>query len=122
MSFNVLFSPRDPVKDGYVLKPIIEAMMRAAGKPQAAVVVCRGSSVSRDEPGAALRWQFIQQALSRNAGILHLYLLCVDRDGDVNRQAVLDSLEIQARTFVARDRHSWPRTPGRKSRLSARWA
>ncbi len=50
MSFNVLILPEDPVKDGYVLKPIIEAMMKAAGKPQARVVVC-GSSVSRDEPG-----------------------------------------------------------------------
>ena len=110
MSFNVLLIPEDPVKDGYVLKPIIEAMMRAAGKPQARVVVCvdpRFHGTSQ-----ALRWQFIQQALSRNAGMFHLYLLCVDRDGDVNRQAVLDSLEIQARTFMAQDRaflaeHAW---------------
>ena len=110
MSFNVLLIPEDPVKDGYVLKPIIEAMMRAAGKPQARVVVCvdpRFHGTSQ-----ALRWQFIQQALSRNAGMFHLYLLCVDRDGDVNRQAVLDSLEIQARTFIAQDRaflaeHAW---------------
>ncbi len=110
MSFNVLILPEDPVKDGYVLKPIIEAMMRAAGKPQARVVVCvdpRFHGTSQ-----ALRWQFIQEALSRNAGMFHLYLLCVDRDGDLNRQAVLDSLEIQARTFIARDRaflaeHAW---------------
>ena len=110
MSFNVLLIPEDPVKDGYVLKPIIEAMMRAAGKPQARVVVCvdpRFHGTSQ-----ALRWQFIQQALSRNAGMFHLYLLCVDRDGDVNRQAVLDSLEIQARTFIGGDRaflaeHAW---------------
>ena len=110
MSFNVLILPEDPVKDGYVLKPIIEAMMRAAGKPQARVVVCvdpRFHGTSQ-----ALRWQFIQQALSRNAGMFHLYLLCVDRDGDVNRQAVLDSLEIQARTFIGQDRaflaeHAW---------------
>lgn len=102
MSFNVLLIPEDPVKDGYVLKPIIEAMMRAAGKPQAGVVVCvdpwfHGTS-------QALRWQFIQEALSRNAGMFHLYLLCVDRDGDANRQAVLDSLEKQAKAAVGRDR------------------
>jgi len=110
VSFNVLILPEDPVKDGYVLKPIIEAMMRAAGKPQARVVVCvdpRFHGTSQ-----ALRWQFIQEALSRNAGMFHLYLLCVDRDGDLNRQAVLDSLEIQARTFIAQDRaflaeHAW---------------
>jgi len=110
VSFNVLLIPEDPVKDGYVLKPVIEAMMRAVGKPQARVVVCvdpRFHGTSQ-----ALRWQFIQQALIRNEGMFHLYLLCVDRDGDVNRQAVLDSLEIQARTFIARDRaflaeHAW---------------
>ena len=51
-----------------------------------------------------MKWQFIQQALSRNAGMFHLYLLCVDRDGEANRQAVLDSLETQARTFMALDR------------------
>src|SRR5271166_1595339 len=58
-------------------------MMRAAGKPQARVVVCvdpRFHGTSQ-----ALRWQFIQQALSRNAGMFHLYLLCVDRDGDLER-------------------------------------
>lgn len=110
MSFNVLILPEDPVKDGYVLKPIIEAMMRAVGKPQARVVICvdpRFHGTSQ-----ALRWQFIQQALSRNAGMFHLYLLCVDRDGDVNRQAVLDSLEIQASGFIGQDRvflaeHAW---------------
>ncbi len=110
MSFNVLVLPEDPVKDGYVLKPIIEAMMRAVGKPQARVVVCvdpRFHGTSQ-----ALRWQFIQQALSRNAGMFHLYLLCVDRDGEVKRQAVLDSLEIQASGFIGQDRaflaeHAW---------------
>ena len=44
--------------------------------------------------------------------MFHLYLLCVDRDGDVNRQAVLDSLEIQASGFIGQDRaflaeHAW---------------
>ncbi len=102
MSLNVLILPEDPVKDGYVLRPIIKAMMRVAGKPQARVDVC-------DDPrfhgtSQALKWQFIQQALSRNARIYHLYLLCVDRDGDANRQSVLDSLEKQAKAAVGRDR------------------
>ena len=102
MSFNVLILPEDPVKDGYVLRPIIEAMMRAAGKPQSRVHVCDDARFHGTSQ--ALKWQFIQAALSRNAGFYHLYLLCVDRDGNVNRQAALDSLENQARIVIGEGR------------------
>ena len=37
MSFNVLILPEDPVKDGYVLKPIIEAMMNNLHFPRSRV-------------------------------------------------------------------------------------
>jgi len=102
VSFNVLILPEDPVKDGYVLRPIIKAMMREVARPQARVDVC-------DDPrfhgtSQALNWQFIQQALSRNAGIYHLYLLCVDRDGEANRQAKLDSIETRARPYMGLNR------------------
>ena len=108
MSLNVLILAEDPVVDGYVLKPIIEAMMKAVGKPQAYVEVCkdprfRGTS-------QALKWEFVQQALSRNEGMFHLYLLCVDRDGDANRQVELDHLEKQAKTVIGRR----PSIPGGK--------
>ena len=66
MSFNVLLIPEDPVKDGYVLKPIIEAMMRAAGKPQARVVVCVDPRFHGTNQ--ALRWQFIQEASAGTRG------------------------------------------------------
>jgi hypothetical protein len=102
VSLNVLILAEDPVRDGYVLKPIIEAMMKAVGRPQAYVEICkdprfRGTS-------QALKWQFIHDALSRNEGMFHLYILCVDRDGDANRQAVLEYLEDQARTVLGKDR------------------
>ncbi len=54
VSFNVLLIPEDPVKDGYVLKPIIEAMMRAAGKPQARVDVCDDPRFRGTSQGASL--------------------------------------------------------------------
>jgi hypothetical protein len=99
---NVLILAEDPVRDGLVLKPIIEAMMKAVGKPQAYVEVCkdprfRGTS-------QALKWEFVREALTRNEGMFHLYLLCVDRDGDADRQAVLDYLERQARAVVGEGR------------------
>lgn len=102
MSLNVLILAEAPVVDGYVLKPIIAAMMKAVGRPQAYVEVCkdprfRGTS-------HALKWQFIEQAMSRNVGMFQLYVLCVDRDGDANRRVVLGHLEKQAKTVVGEGR------------------
>jgi hypothetical protein len=62
----VLILAEEPVQDGAVPKPIIEAMMKAIGKPQARVEVCkdprfRGTS-------QALKWEFIRQAISRHQG------------------------------------------------------
>jgi hypothetical protein len=102
VSLNVLILAEDPVVDGYVRKPIIEAMMKSLGEPQTYVEICkdprfRGTS-------HALKWEFVQQALSRNAGMFQLYLLCVDRDGDANRQVVLGHLEKQARSVIGSGR------------------
>ena len=52
----------------------------------------------------ALRWEFIEQALSRHRGMVDLFLLCVDRDGDPNRQAKLENLENQAKTILGEGR------------------
>ena len=110
---NVLVLAEDFVKDELLLLPIIQAMMKAVGKPQAKVKVCKdprfhgtgealsGSLSSRAEPAS---------------GMFDLFLLCVDRDGDANRQAKLDNLETRRKASSERAVHSWPRTPGRKSR------
>ena len=39
MSFNVLVIPEDPTHNGYILKPMIEMVMKAAGKPSANVTI-----------------------------------------------------------------------------------
>ena len=39
MSFNVLVIPEDPVHNGYILKPLAEAIMEDAGRPAAKVEV-----------------------------------------------------------------------------------
>jgi hypothetical protein len=102
VSLNVLILAEDPVRDGYGLKPIIEAMMKAVGKLQAYVEVCKDPRFHGTSQ--ALRWEFIQQALSRNAGMFQLYLLCVDRDGNANRRVVLGKLEKQAMSVIGEDR------------------
>jgi hypothetical protein len=98
VSLNVLILAEDPVRDGYVLKPIVEAMMKAVGKPQAYVEVCKDPRFRGT--GQALKWEFVREALARNEGMFHLYLLCVDRDGEANRQAKLTDLEKKAKKVV----------------------
>jgi len=39
MSFNVLVIPEDPTYNGYILKPLVEAILADAGKPRAKVNV-----------------------------------------------------------------------------------
>ena len=39
MSFNVLVIPEDPVQNGHILRPLVSAILRDAGKPAAKVKV-----------------------------------------------------------------------------------
>lgn len=39
MSFRVLVIPEDPQQNGYILKPLLECVLKAAGKPRAKVKV-----------------------------------------------------------------------------------
>ncbi len=95
---NVLVIPEDCRKDESVLLPIIKAMMTAIGKPTAKVRVCtdprfRGYT-------EALDWEKVQGVLEKYAGMIDLFLLCVDRDSNEDRRAKLDGLEKKAQDFL----------------------
>jgi hypothetical protein len=107
---KVLVLAEDFVKDELVLQPILEAMMKAVGRPRAKVKVCKDPRFHGTSE--ALKWESIEQALNRHRGMVDLFLLCVDRDGDANRQAVLDHLERQAKIVLGEGRaflaeHAW---------------
>jgi hypothetical protein len=95
---RVLILAEDFVKDELLLQPIIRAMMNEVGLPRAKVKVCKDPRFHGT--GEALKWEFIEQALSRHRGMFDLCLLCVDRDGDANRQAKLSNLENQAKNVI----------------------
>src|SRR5208337_5580660 len=99
---KVLILAEDFVKDEFVLQPIILAMMKRAGKPKAKVKVCKDPRFHGT--GEALKWDYIEQALSRHRGMVDLFLLCVDRDGNANRQVVLGNLENQAAAAIGKGR------------------
>ncbi|HBB31469.1 MAG TPA: hypothetical protein DC064_06650 [Cyanobacteria bacterium UBA9273] len=99
---NVLVIPEHFRKDQYMLKPIIGAMMKELGKPNAKVRVCQDPLLGG--VSEALKWKRIEEIINRYKGMVNLFLLCVDRDGKEGRKRVLDNIEQQAVNIL---------TPGR---------
>jgi hypothetical protein len=91
---NVLIIPEDFRKDQYMLKPLISAMMVRKGKPTAKVRVCQDPRLGGIDQ--ALRWERIEEIIDRYKGMVNLFLLCVDRDGNQGRREVLDRMEQSA--------------------------
>lgn len=88
---RVLVIPEDFRKDQYMLQPIVDALMKAIGKPRATVVVCRDPLLGGVDQ--ATNWEQLRSIVSRYRGMIDLFLLCVDRDGKAGRQTRLDEIE-----------------------------
>lgn len=99
---NVLVLAEDFRKDEHLLQPIVEAMMKAAGRPCARVRVCRDPRFHGT--GEALDWECIKQALDRHRYKVDLFLLCVDRDGNKHRRERLDNIETKAQAELGAGR------------------
>jgi hypothetical protein len=91
---NVLIIPEDFRHDQYVLKPIIQAMLEAAGKPRANVRVCMDPLLGGVDQ--AMNWDRLDGIIERYRGMVQILILAVDRDGVDTRRAGLDGLEARA--------------------------
>ena len=99
---NVLVIPEDFRNDQYVLKPLIERVLRDAGRPTACVRVCRNPRLGRVDQ--ALNPDRLEDIVRRYDGMTDLFILCVDRDGEEGRRRRLDRLEREVggdRVFLA---------------------
>lgn len=99
---NVFIIPEDFRKDQYILKPVIEAMLAAIGKPRANVRVCQDPLLGG--VAEALKWDRIKEILDRYRGMVQVFLLIVDRDGQDGRRMALDALEEKAAAVLPADR------------------
>jgi hypothetical protein len=88
---NVLVIPEDFRNDQYVLQPVIRALFQHLGRPNAKIKVCTDPLMGG--LSQALNRQRLQEILERY-GMIDLFLLCVDRDGQVGRAAELEQREI----------------------------
>lgn len=100
MSLRVLVIAEDFTHDQFILKPLIEAMMRALGKPQARVLICREPKLGSVEQ--AMNWQRLEEIIQRP--MIDLFILCVDRDGKEGRQQALRLLEERATAVLTQNR------------------
>ena len=99
---RVLVIPEDSRRDKDMLKPLFESLFRSIGKPRARIQVCENPVLGGVVE--ALKSERITEIVRDNEGMINIFILCVDRDGDTNRRQRLDSLEAEfgaARTFFA---------------------
>ena len=87
----VLVIPEDFRKDQYMLKPIVEAMLAWLNKPRSKVRVLTDPLLGGVEE--ALKQKRIKTIVERYKGMVDLFLLCVDRDGNADRRTRLDNIE-----------------------------
>jgi hypothetical protein len=112
---NVLVIAEDTRKDRYMLEPIIDAMMRAVGKEQARVRMCLRPILGG--VSQALRWERIEEILTAYRGMVQVFLLCVDRDGEEGRHVALERIEERASESLGQARvllaeHAWQEIEG----------
>lgn len=104
MAVSVLVVPEDFRKDQYVLKPIIEGMMRHLGVTAPRVRVCMDPLLGG--VGEALKTERILEIVERYKGMTSVFLLIVDRDCNEGRSERLRQLEALASEALDRpDRH-----------------
>ncbi len=91
---KVLIIPEDPRLDQYMLKPLIEAALKKAGKPRAKVSVCQDASLRGD--ATIIDFDAVKDIIEDNQ-LYDAFLLCVDRDCRETRPDTLKNLETRIR-------------------------
>lgn len=107
---RVFVIPEDFRKDQFILQPLIEAMFADIGATRAQIRVCRDPLLGGISE--ALKINNLSGIVRRYKGMVDLFILCVDRDGNPNRKAVLTALEQQIEPYLGPGRaflaeHAW---------------
>ena len=90
---NVLIIPEDFRYDQHLLRPLFKKLFESIGRARTKVTVCQ-------EPllrgvNEALKSQRIQEVIDQHNGMTDVFVLCVDRDGDLGRRVRLDQIETE---------------------------
>lgn len=99
---KVLIIPEYPRNDQYILKPLLERLFESIGNLSVRVRVCQAPVLGGI--GEALKSERLSEIVDRYQGMIDLFILCVDRDGNRGRRQRLDQIENEfrdGRTFLA---------------------
>lgn len=94
---NVLIIPEDFTKDQFMLVPLVKAMF-ASLHTSAKVEICRDPFIRGISQ--ALNMSILTEVIEAWRYRIDVFILCVDRDGDINRRAALNDREEQAQKLV----------------------
>ena len=99
---RVLIIPEDDRKDQYILIPLFSQLLRSIGKPKARIRICQDPRLGGIFE--AMKPDRISEIIERYKGMMDIFILCVDRDGEEGRRQRLDQFEVEfgnVRVFLA---------------------
>ena len=97
---NVLIIPEHPSKDQYILKPLFTRLFRQFGARNTRVEVCQDPVLGNVDE--ALKSERLLEIVEKRQAMTDVFVLCVDRDGQVGRRQRLDEIETEfGAQFVA---------------------
>ena len=89
---RVLIIPEDFRNDQYLLRPLFRRLFRSLSIP-ATVEVCTDPLLGGISE--ALKSERLQEIIDGYEGMIDLFILCVDRDGEPSRRDRLDQIEAE---------------------------
>ena len=87
---NIFIIPEDFRKDQYILKPLFSRLFRRLGNRSVRVRVCQDPLLGGIDE--ALKLKRLREIVERYP-MVDVFVLCVDRDGNVQRRQRLDQIE-----------------------------
>ena len=90
---NILIIPEDFRKDQHMLKPLFSRLVKSFSRPSIHILVCHDPLLGGF--GEALKSERIEEILEKYEGMIDIFVLCVDRDGNVGRRQRLNQLESE---------------------------
>lgn len=88
---NVLIIPEDFRNDQYILKPLFDRIVKSRSSVR--IRICRDPLLGGVRE--ALKSDRISEVMDRYEGMIDVFILCVDRDGEEGRRHRLDDIESE---------------------------
>ena len=90
---KVLVIPEDFRNDQYLLKPLFKRLFAGMGRKHTHIEVCRDPLLGG--VNEALKSERIREVVDQYSGMIDIFVLCVDRDGNGGRRTRLDRIESE---------------------------